>query len=134
MGVFRVPIILKNWQNQFLPSEARGEDVQCEAMVDSGAVQLALPAEVIEQLRLLPLDTIMVTTADNGQHTYRVCGMVDLEVQGRRCQVRAIELPRGAEPLLGAIPLEEMDWHIDPLGQRLVPNPASPDRPMWPLK
>ena len=58
---------------------------------------------------------------------------VDLEVQGRRCQVRAIELPRGAEPLLGAIPLEEMDWHIDPLGQ-LVPNPSSPDQPMWLLK
>ena len=134
MGVLRVPVLLKNWQNQFLLPEARGEDVQCDAMVDSGAVQLALPAEVIEQLRLLPLDTIMVTTADNGQHTYRICGMVDLEVQGRRCQVRAIELPRGAEPLLGAIPLEEMDWHIDPLGQRLVPNPSSPDRPMWPLK
>jgi len=49
MGIFRVPILLKNRQNQFLPSEAHGEDVQCDAMVDSGTVQLALPAEVIEQ-------------------------------------------------------------------------------------
>jgi len=24
--------------------------------------------------------------------------------------VQVIELPRGAKPLLGAIPLEEMDW------------------------
>jgi len=110
MGVFRVPILLKDWQNQFSPSEARGEDVQCNATVDSGAERLALPAEVIEQLILLPLDTIAVTTGDNGEPIYRVCGMVDLEVQGRRCRVRAIELPHGAEPLLGAIPLEEMDW------------------------
>ena len=65
MEVFRVPILLKDWQNQFLPLEARGEDVQCNAVVDLDAVQLALPAEVIEQWRLLPLYTIAVTTADN---------------------------------------------------------------------
>ena len=57
----------------------------------------------------------------------------EVEVQGRICQVRVIELPYGAEPLLGAVPLEEMDWHISPSEKKLVPNPRSPEGPLLPL-
>ena len=62
-----------------------------------------------------------------------MCGIVELEVQGRKCHVRAIELPRGAEPLLGAVPLEEMDWHISAQEKKLLPNPKSPEKPLLPL-
>ena len=133
MGTFAVPIRLSNWQNRFLPEERRGEDVTCDALVDSGAAELALPEEIVERLRLEPLGTVRVFTADGGRHEYRVLGIVQVEVQGRTSQVRAIELPRGARPLLGAVPLEEMDWHISPGAKQLVPNPESPDRPMLPL-
>jgi len=133
MGVFRVKVTMRNMFNPFLPEDQRGEDVECEAMVDCGAAELALPVEIIEKLRLRPLDTVRAYTADGGEHEYRVCGIVELEVQGRKCHVRAIELPRGAEPLLGAIPLEEMDWHVSPQERKLVPNPKSPDRPLLPL-
>ncbi len=133
MGVFTVPIKLKNWQNRFLPQEKRGEEIKCDALVDSGAAELALPQEIIERLKLEELDTVRVYTADGGQHEYRVFGIVELEVQGRVCQVRVIELPHGTEPLLGAVPLEEMDWHISPLEKKLVPNPRSPEKPLLPL-
>ena len=133
MGTFRVNMRLRNLLNRYLPQERRGETVECEALVDTGAAELALPAEIVEKLRLEPLDTIRVHTADGGEHEYRVCGIVDLEVQGRRCHVRAIEIPRGADPLLGAVPLEEMDWHISPQERKLVPNPKSPDKPLLPL-
>lgn len=132
-GVFKVTMKLRNYLNRYLPEPQRGEDVECEAIVDSGAAELALPADVVERLRLQELDTVGVYTADGGEHQYRVCGIVELEVQGRRCHVRAIELPRGAEPLLGAVPLEEMDWHIAPEGKKLVPNPKSPEKPLLPL-
>ena len=133
MGVFKVQITLKNWQNRFLPEDKRGEDIECEALVDSGAVELSLPAELIERLKLEKVGEVQVYTADGGRHTYRVFGIVDLSVQGRTCQVRAIELPHDTEPLLGALPLEEMDWHISPQGKRLVPNPKSPEGPLLPL-
>ena len=133
MGVFRVPIALKNWQNRFLPEEKRGEDLECEAIVDSGALELALPADLIEKLRLEEIGKMRVRTADGIVHDYRTLGMVDLTVQGRSCPVRAIELPRGALPLLGALPLEEMDWHVSPLERKLLPNPESPDGPLIPL-
>ena len=87
----------------------------------------------METLKLEELDNVRVFNVDGGQHGHRVLGIVELEVQERRCQVRVMELPRGAEPLLGAVPLEEMDWRIDPSGKKLVPNPQSPDRPLLPL-
>jgi clan AA aspartic protease len=133
MGVFHVPVRLRNWQNKFLPKDKRGKDVECDVLVGSGAAELALPADVIAKLKLEETGSVRVYTADGGEHTYRVFGIVDLEVQGRTCQVRAIELPRGAQPLLGAAPLEAMDWHISPSGKKLVPNPKSPENPLLPL-
>lgn len=133
MGIFYVPAKVRNWQNQFLPPERQGREVSCEMLVDSGAAELALPAEVIDALKLQELGDVGVFTADGVRHRYRVLGMVEVEVQGRVCQVRAIELPEGSDPLLGAVPLEEMDWRIDLSEKKLVPNPRSPDEPLLPL-
>lgn len=133
MGVFSVCIKLRNWQNRFLPKDKQGEDLECKALVDSGAAELALPAEIIERLKLEEVGEVGVYMADGGTHAYRVFGIVDLTIQGRSCQVRAIELPHGTEPLLGAVPLEEMDWHISSQEKKLVPNPKSPEKPLLPL-
>ncbi len=130
LGIFRVPAKMRNWQNRFLPPGKQGREVSCDMLVDSGAAELALPAELMDPLKLEDLGAMRVVTADGPQRECRVLGMVELEVQGRICQVRAIELPRGTQPLLGAVPLEEMDWHIDLSGQKLVPNPLSPDQPL----
>ncbi len=60
-------------------------------------------------------------------------GIAEVEVQGRSARVEVIELPRGARPLLGATPLEMMDWHISPAEKKLVPNPEWPEGPVVPL-
>ena len=133
MGVFSVPIKVRNWQNRFLPPERQGQEVTCDALVHSGAVELALPMDLLGRLRLEELASVRVFTGDGGWHDYRVFGIAEVEVQGRTCHIRVIELPHGARPLLGAVPLEEMDWHISPQGNRLVPNPESPDGPLIPL-
>ena len=133
MGVFVAPIKLRNWQNRFLPEDRRGEDVACDALADSGAAELALSAEIIERLKLEQIGDVQVYTGDGGNDNYGVFGIVEIEVQGRTSQVRAIELPHGAEALLGVVPLEEMDWHISPQEKKLVPNPKSPEKPLLPL-
>ena len=134
MGIFSVETRITNWQNRFLPAEERGEEVTCEALVDTGAIELALPAELVERLRLAELGTVRAETADGALREFRVMGIAEVEVQGRSCRVQAIELPRGARPLLGAVPLEEMDWHISPAEKKLVPNPRWPgDGPVQPL-
>jgi clan AA aspartic protease len=133
MGSFSVPIKVSNWQNRYLPAERRGETLETDALVDTGAVELALPAELAERLRLEEIGSVQAETADGGFHRLRVLGMVEVEVQGRSAQVRVIELPRGARPLLGAVPLEEMDWHVSPREKKLVPNPRFPEGPVVPL-
>ncbi|MBM4045498.1 MAG: hypothetical protein FJ279_10320 [Planctomycetes bacterium] len=133
MGVFEVKIKVRNWQNRFLPKAQRGREVVCRALVDSGAVQLALPAELVERLKLMELGRVRAYTADGGEHQYRLMGMAEVEVQGRSARVEVIELPRGVKPLLGAVPLEQMDWHISPAEKKLMPNPKSPDMPLLPM-
>lgn len=90
MGVFHIPVKLRNWQNRFLAKNQRGEDIECDALVDSGAAELALPSGLIERLKLEKTGEVQVYTDDGGEHTYRLFGIVDLEVQGRSCQVRTI--------------------------------------------
>lgn len=133
MGTFRVKIKLKNWQSEFLSEKLNNDTLETDALVDTGAVELALPTELIEKLQLKELGKINVYTADNARHELRLMGMIELTVQERTCHIRAIELPRGATPLLGAFPLELMDWHISPLERKLLPNPRSPSEPLLPL-
>ena len=133
MGVFTVETKVTNWQNRFLPEAEHGTEVVSQALVGTGAVELALPAELIERLRLAEVGTIRVETADGVDHVYRIMGIAEVEVHGQTCRVQAIELPRGAQPLLGAVTLEEMDWHISPAEMRLLPNPRWPDMPTQPL-
>ena len=118
MGVFTVETKITNWQSRFLPEDERGDEVTCAALVDTGAVELALPAELIERLRLVEVGVIRVETADGAYHRYRLMGIAEIEVEGRTCRVQA---------------LGEMDWHISPTQKRLVPNPRWPDLPTQPL-
>ena len=92
MRVFTVETRITNWQNRFLPKAEHSAEVVCQALVDTGAVELALPAELIEPLRLMELGTMNAETADGGFHTYRIMGIAEVEVQGRTCQVQAVEL------------------------------------------
>ena len=80
MGVFSVEVGLRNWQNRFLAAEEQGEDVVCDAVVDTGSTELCLPAEVVERLKLLELGEMNTQLADGSEHTYRIVGIVEVEV------------------------------------------------------
>jgi len=122
-------LILSNWQKKRL-SEDTGESVECEAVVSTGSTDLALPADMIEKLDLKEIGEVDVRTSDGSIRRCRTFGMVEVETQGRSCQVRAVEIPRGAKPLLGSVPLQEMDFHILMAERKLIPNPESKDVPI----
>lgn len=61
MGVFRIAVKVRNWQNRYLLPDRQGEDVECEVLAD-GAAELALPVEMIERLRLEDVDEVRVYT------------------------------------------------------------------------
>lgn len=105
-----VQINVKNWQNRFLPHDKHGEEVVVDALVEKEFAELGLPTEIIEKMKLEELGKVSVYTSMEGPHEYRVMGMVELSVNKKSCQVRAIELPAGSQPLLGALPLRLIDW------------------------
>ena len=48
---------------------------------------------------------------------------VQLTVEGRDCRVDVAELSDDCPVLIGQIPLESLDFVVDPVGQRLIGNP-----------
>jgi len=49
--------------------------------------------------------------------------MVRLTIQGRSCNVDVLEVPDGVPALVGQIPLEFLDFVVDPKNRRLIGNP-----------
>lgn len=89
-----------------------------DVLVDTGATLLCLPADVIERLGLEYKETIQVETA-TGVADLRIFRDAHLEVCGRDDTFQCLELPAGAMPLLGQIPLEGLGLEPDLRRQRL---------------
>ena len=51
-------------------------------------------------------------------------GAVRLTVQGRDCVCDVTEVNDACPVLIGQVPLELMDFLVDPSGRRLIANPA----------
>lgn len=108
----------------------RSEEI--EALVDTGATMMALPADACERLGLVEEGRRRVRMADG-----RVVDLpwlaVRVEILSRTTVCEALVLPAGATPLIGQIPLEALDLHVDPRKGDLRVNPASPDMPLLDL-
>ena len=104
------------------PDKVRSVEVT-DALVDTGATMLCSPSSVISRLGLLPLRTRQARTA-GGLATLQIYHPVLLTIQGRDCVCEVMEVPDGSPVLIGQVPLELLDWVVDPLGQRLIGNPA----------
>lgn len=95
-------------------------------LVDTGAYNLCINEEIQEQLQLQVVEKRKGMLADGSIREYEVVGPVEIRFKNRRCNVDAMVLPGSSEPLLGAIPLEDMDVIIHPQRQELIVNPDHP--------
>jgi clan AA aspartic protease len=93
-----------------------------DALVDTGATMLSLPTRMVNQLGLRRLKTRRVRTSA-GYVEAQVCDAVRLTVQGRECTVDVAEAPDVCPVLIGQVPLELLDFLVDPINQRLIGNP-----------
>jgi clan AA aspartic protease len=94
-----------------------------DALVDTGATFFCLPKRYIQQLGLLPVRTRRLRTTA-GVREASIYSSARLIIQGRECDVEVAEVPDDCPPLIGQIPLEILDFVVDPVGQRLIGNPA----------
>ena len=92
------------------------------ALVDTGATTLSLPTSMIALLGLEKVSEKRVRTS-TGPATAKVYEAARLTIQGRQCTVDVVEVPDSVPPLIGPIPLEMLDFVVDPRGQRLIGNP-----------
>lgn len=96
------------------------------ALVDTGSVLLAINENIQEQLQLPLVEKRKGQLANGHIMECDVVGPVEVRFKNRRSSVNAMVLPGDAAPLLGGIPLEEMDVLIHPQRQELIVNPDHP--------
>lgn len=113
------------------PAEARKITVT-NALVDAGATLLSLPTRLIRQLGLEPMYKRKVTCS-NGIGEAMVYEAVRLTIQGRYCTMDVMEVPDDVPVLIGLLPLEHLDFVVDPRSRTLVGNPAHGGEPMYEL-
>lgn len=96
------------------------------ALVDTGAYMLVINDRIKQQLDLPVIDEQAMRLADDSERRIEIVGPIDVRFENRSTTVRAAVFPGDSEPLLGAIPIEDMDVVIDLKQQRLIVNPESP--------
>ena len=96
-----------------------------DALVDTGDTMFSMPKRFIDQLGLSPLRARPVRTS-TGYRMAQVYGTVRLTVQGRECPSDVVEVSDECPVLLGQVPLELMDFVVDPVGQRLIGRTRRP--------
>ena len=103
------------------PDQVRTVEVS-DALVDTGATFLSLPRRLIDRLGLEQFQTRTARTTNGIRHV-NIFSSVRLTVQGRECRVSVAELSDDCPALIGQIPLEDLDFVVDPARQRLIGNP-----------
>jgi clan AA aspartic protease len=138
MGLVMTKIKLINFEDvrraergSIPPETIRSTEI--DALADTGAIELAIPEEVVEALGLPIIRRDRWTVADGRSVELAVAGMVEVELLGRSVTVETIVLPRGSRALLGAVPLELMDLVVVPRTGEVITNPEHPDGKVLPL-
>lgn len=96
------------------------------ALVDTGSYMLAINENIQEQLQLPVVEKRKAQLANGHIMECKVVAPVEVRFKNRQTTCRAMVLPGDSEPLLSAIPLEDMDVLIHPLRQELIVNPDHP--------
>ncbi len=112
--------------------ESKIRSTEVTGIVDTGAVTLVLPQNVVERLGLKTRRTVVVTYADDRKEERPVAGPVTIEVCDRFMSTDCIVGPPLSEPLIGQVVLESLDLIADCAKQTLLPR--TPDYPLLNLK
>jgi predicted aspartyl protease len=127
VGRIVVDVLVENFEDRLRAGRgeiSKGEvrRVTVRALVGSGATFFCLPGSIVEKLGLAFRQEKESRTV-TGPIRLGVYAPARIEVQGRDCVTQVLALPEDRQASLGQIPLEMMDWWIDPRAQRLVGNP-----------
>ncbi len=131
MGLVYADIKLINGEDLVLAKrhiigEEEVKEMTINMLVDSGAYMLAINETIQEQLKFPVIEKRKAQMANGSIEEYDVVGPVEVRFKNRQSTCRAMVLPGDNEPLLGSIPMEDMDVLIHPQRQELIVNPDHP--------
>lgn len=123
MGIVYTTLKIRNAIN-------KGNFVEINAKVDTGAIMLVIPQQLADELNLPITRKQTVKYANEQRDNLNVVWGVELEVCGRKGVFEAVVQPNKNYALLGAIPMEALDLIVEPATLGIYPNPRSPEMPM----
>jgi len=131
MGLVYADITLINGEDltlarKYIIGEDEVKQMTINMLVDTGSVMLCINESIQAQLQFPFDEKRKAITADGRIVECDVVTGVELRFKNRKTTCRAMVLPGDSEPLLGAIPLEDMDVLIHPQKQELIVNPDHP--------
>ena len=112
LGVFNWPVRLESMDRQ--------RSLEIEAMVDTGASYTIVPAALLNDLGVQPIDKITLVLADGRPVEYDL-GEAHATINGRSIPTLVVFGDDHARTLLGAYTLEGLRLAVDPAHGRLVP-------------
>ena len=119
MGLTNARILLRN------PRRPELDAVEVDALADTGAIHLCIPLHIQMQLRLDEADAKEVALADGSRQLVPYVGPIELRYGNRVGFAGALVM--GDTPLLGAIPMEDMDLVVVPRTREVIVNPLNPN-------
>lgn len=123
MGLTYTTVTISN------PRKAELKPIEIKCLADTGALMMSITETLCIQLQLDELEKRSVTIADGSIKQVPFVGPIRIDFGNRFCFTGAFVL--GNEPLLGAVPMEEMDLIVHPAQQKVMPNPAHPNVPQY---
>ena len=135
MGEIVVDIKLENTLDielvrQGALQEADVRRAAVSAVVDTGALMLALPEDVVERLGVQTVGSRAVASADGRRGELPIAGPVTVHIGDRWAFARCVVVPPDGEPLVGQLVIRELDLVADSRNQTLGPRPEAPDAPV----
>ena len=119
MGLTNAKIQLRNLRVPELVA------VEIEAFADTGVAHMCIPEHIHIQLQLEEQDAKEVTLADGSRKLVPYVGPIELLYENRIGFAGALAV--GDEPLLGVIPMEDMELVVVPGTRQVIVNPISPN-------
>ena len=137
MGEIRSNVKLENTVDRGVFDRGRGEErairgATVDGVVDTGAVTLVLPQNVVERLGLEQQGTAFVTDADERREERPLAGPVSVQIGDRTMITNCVVGPPLSEALIGQVVLEMLDLIADCTKRTLTPR--YPDYPLLKLK
>ena len=107
------------------PRNASLAPINVEALADTGALHLCIPQHIAIQLELDEVEKKEVVLANGAKELVPYVGPIQIRFQNRTGFVGALVM--GDQPLMGAIPMEDMDLVVVPKSRQLMVNPENPN-------